>query len=229
MGQLVSQFVGGRQQAVVLMQAVKETPGLAFLGIHGAARQQQFAGAPLADHARQQGTGAHVGARQAHTGKEESHSGRWCAQAQVAGQGHHGAGSGTHPIQRGHDGLWAGPHGCHQGTRHAGKSQQLGHGHLGEWADDFMHITPGAKIAACTRQHHRLDIGGALQTQKPIAQFGIRVEGQRVFTLGSVEGDSGHPVGHAQRKVLRLFSSHLTVLIAHRVVVGNGVFHAMSC
>jgi len=224
--ELRGKLVRGGQQRGVLVQRVEEAPGVALARGHGAAGEQQLARASLANHARQQGAGAHVGAGEAHAGEEECHRGLRRAQAQVGSQRHHRAGAGANAVERGHDGLRAGAHGAHQRTRHAGEGQQLGHGHLGERADDFVHVATGAEVIARAGEHHRLDVGAFLQGQEPVAQFCVRVEGQRVLALGAVERDGGHTAVHAECEVTGACIGHGGVLAAHGVVVGDGVLHS---
>ena len=56
------QRLGLFEQTGAVVQGVEKAPSQALGGAHGAPGKQQLRGAALADHARQQATGAHVGA-----------------------------------------------------------------------------------------------------------------------------------------------------------------------
>ena len=122
------------------MQRVEKAPLQAFLCVHGAAREQQFGRTALADQAGQQRAGTHIGTSQANAGEQKSRLGLLRAKAHIGSQSHHRPSPGANAVNRRNDGLWAQPHGLDQLTRHARELQQLGHAHLGERANDFMHI-----------------------------------------------------------------------------------------
>jgi hypothetical protein len=110
-------------QGVGFAEAIEEAPAFALLAAHGAAGHQEFAGAALADHARQQGTGAHVAAGQADPGEQEGGFRARGAQAQVGAQRQQGAGAGADAIDGGDDRLRAGAHGLDDVPGHAGEGE----------------------------------------------------------------------------------------------------------
>jgi hypothetical protein len=88
--------------SVRLVHGVEPAPGQALVGPHRAPRVQQLGGAALADDARQQAAGAHVGAGQADAREQERRLRRRRAQAPVGRQRHHRAGPGAHAVDGGH-------------------------------------------------------------------------------------------------------------------------------
>ena len=182
----------------------------------------------MTDQPRQQCAGAHVGAGQSDAGEQKRRLGACCAQPHVGGQRHHGACACADAINRRNDGLRTQAHGLDQVARHACELEHLGHRHLRERANDFMDITTRAKITACACEHHHLDVVGQLQRSKQVTQFGIRIKGQRVLTLGTVQGDSRHPGVKGIRKMLGLMRGHCMELRAHRVGIGDEVLHGFT-
>ena len=71
-------------------------------------------------------------------------------------------------------------------------------------ADDLVHVAARAEVVAGARHHHGVHVGGVLQLAEQVAQFGVRVEGERVLALGPVERDGGHRVFHLPEKVTGL-------------------------
>ena len=52
-----------------------------------------------------------------------------------------------------------------------------------------MHVAAGAEIAAGARDDDRFDIVHMLQGAERVAQFGVRLERQRVLAVRPVDGD----------------------------------------
>src|SRR5690606_7444861 len=77
-------------------------------------------------------------------------------------------------------------------------------------------------------QHNHLDVGGAVQGAKQVAQFGVGVEGERVFAFWPVQGQGGYAAFEGIGKVARLVSSQRTELRMHGVVGADVVFHVFS-
>ena len=172
-GRAAGEFAGQRlrlfQQFGRLVQGIEKAPGQALRGGHGAPGEQQLRSAALANQPGQQGTGAHIGTSQPDPGEQKRGFGAGRAQPHVAGQRHHGAGTGANSVNGANDRLRTIAHGLDQVASHTGKGQQLGHAHAGEWADDLVHIAARAKICAGTGHYHRLDIGAAAQAVEQAA------------------------------------------------------------
>jgi len=129
--------------------------------------------AALADQARQHGAGAHIAAGQPDPHEQKRHLGAFGAVAQVRCHGDAGAGAGADAVDGGDHRLAAGAHGLDQIAGHAGEFQKLRHLHLGQRADDFMHITTRAKITAGAGDDHRINILGVVELAEGVAQLGV--------------------------------------------------------
>ena len=111
------------------------------------------------------------------------------AVAQIGGHRDDRAGAGADAVDRGDDRLRASAHRLHQIAGHAGEIEQLGHRHLGERADDLVHVAAGAEVAAGAGDHDGLDVACVLQAAEQIAQLRVGVERERILPLGPVERD----------------------------------------
>jgi hypothetical protein len=158
-------------------------------------------------------------------GEQECSLGGGCAQAHVAGQRHHGAGAGADAVDGADHGLRAIAHGLDEVAGHAGELKQLGHGHLGQRADDLVHVTTGAEVAAGAGDYHRLDIDAAPERLEQLTEFGIGLEGQRVLAFRPVQGDGAHAAFACPRKMARLVGRGGLEAGVHRIGSADVVFH----
>ena len=210
------------------MQRIEKAPLQAFVGGHGAAGEEQFRRPALADQARQQCAGAHVGAGQADAGEQKGGAGLRRSQPQVGRQRHHRAGTGANAVDCRYDGLRAGAHGLDQVTGHAGEFEQCGHAHFGQRANDFMHVAARAEIAARAGQHDDLHVGGVVQGAKQVAQLGVGRKGQRILALRAVQRQRGNAVVEGIGEMLRLVGGQCVELRTHGVGRADVMFHAVS-
>src|SRR3546814_18275361 len=91
---------------------------------------------------------------------------------------------------------------------------------ISDWSSDVCSsdlIAPRAEIAAGAGYHHRLDIRGVDQAAKQVAQFGIRVERERVLALWTVQRNGRNliVVGDAPKKIFRLIAGHAALVMRH--------------
>ena len=71
-----------------------------------------------------------------------------------------------------------------------------------------------------------MHIGRIDQCAKQIAQFSIRIKGQRVFAFGPVQADGGHMVLHAELEMLRLVVLQGMVVAGQLLGLTGQVFRA---
>ena len=196
---------------------------------HRAPGEQQLGRPALPNHAGQQRASTHVRPGQTHAGEQKSRLGVGRAVAQVAAQRHHGTRTGTDAVNRANDWLRAIAHGADQVARHPRELQHLWHAHFCERADDLVHVTAAAKVAARAGDHHHLDIGCIFECVEQVTQLGIRIKRERVLALRPVQGDGAHAVCAAMPgKVPGLVRCLGVKLGAHGVACANVVFHAVS-
>jgi uncharacterized protein (DUF2345 family) len=160
---------------VRLDQAVVEAPALRLLAVHGAAGEQQLAGAPLADDARQHRARAHVRARQADAREQERDlaarvpSRRSLAMAMIApaptqapsiaattGCGQPRASPTRSPVIR---------------VNASSSSIRCSSRIFVQRADDLVHVAAGAEVAAGAGDHDHLDVGRKLQLAEGVAEL----------------------------------------------------------
>ena len=215
---LVQHRVGGTH-------TVEITPLQRFVATDGAAGEQQLTRTALAHDTRQHVAGTHIAACQTHTVEQESGLAARSAQAQVGRHGHDGTGTGTHTVNRGHDGLRAVAHGLDQVASHTREHQQLRGLQANQRADDFVHVTTGTKVVTGPNDHHGLHVVGIPQALEQITQLGVGRKGQRVLAFGAVECDGAHTVTHLPQEVFRLIVGTGLVVACREVGVhcsGNG-------
>ena len=75
-----------------------------------------------------------------------------------------------------------------------------------------MHIAARTEIAAVWGKNNGFDVVFIVQIAKPVAQFGIAVKRQRVFTLWSIKRKCGDAVFNVAVKVLCL-AAHVGSLL----------------
>jgi hypothetical protein len=90
-------------------------------------------------------------------------------------------------MDRGNNWLRAGAHGFDEIAGKLRECQQTGHFELGEWPDDFVDVAAGTKIIAGSGYNYGFDVGGIGKRTKKIAQFGVRLERQRILALRPVQ------------------------------------------
>ena len=175
-GQICGDLLRFAKQVGRFVNRVEKSPGKTLLRRHRTACEQKFTRPALSDHAWKQRAGAHVGACQAHAGEQEGGFGRRAAKAQVARQRHHRSRARANAVNRADDRLRAVAHAADQVAGHAGELQHLGHRHLGQWPDDFMHVTTTAKVAASAGDDDHFHVAGELQRVEQIAQLCVGVK-----------------------------------------------------
>ena len=75
--------------------------------------------------------------------------------------------------------------------------------HAHERADDVVHIAAAAEVFSGASQHDRAHLAHALKGDEGVGEFTIRVERERILSLGPVECDGGDAIAHAPPEVLR--------------------------
>jgi MFS family permease len=206
-----------RQHGFRLDQPVEEAPALALLRRHGAAGVEELRGAALADDARQDRAGTHVGAGKADAHEQKRGLGPRRADAHVGRHGEDRAGAGADAVHRGDDRLRTGAHRLDQIAGHAREGEKaIGVAvllHLDQRADDFMHVAAGAEIAAGACEDDGLDGFVVDQLAKEIAQLAVGVEGERIFSLRPVQRDDADLALNVPLEMLGLVGAR--VKLAH--------------
>ena len=129
-----------------------------------------------------------------------SGGGAWDNAKKYIEEGNHG---GKGSDRRDHR-LRAMAHRLDQVAGHAREFQQLRHFHLGQRADDFVHVAARAEIAARSGHDDGFYFGCPLKACEQITQLGIRLERQRVFLLGPVQRDDADLSIHFPEEMLGL-------------------------
>ena len=91
-----------------------------------------------------------------------------------------------------------------------------------------MHITARAKVAARALHHHGAHIGGVAQSVEAIAQFSVRVKGERVFALRPVQGHRGHAILKSPIEMGGRLPALRAVLRVHGIGGGHVMVHGVS-
>src|SRR5882724_614280 len=225
--EFASQRHRGGQQFFRRAQTIKEAPFLRFISGDASAGEQQLGGAALSDDPGQHGARSHVATSKPHAREEKRRLASRSAQTQIRRHGKDCSRSRTNAIDGRDDRLRTGTHGFHQIAGHTRESKQSRHIKRSKRADDFMDIPTGAKILAGTGQDHSLDIRRLYHRTKQVAQFGVRIERQRIFAFWPVERDACHAIADVVLKILRFVVGQRTRLKNHAGWVG-AVFHRAS-
>ncbi len=75
-----------------------------------------------------------------------------------------------------------------------------------------MHVAAGTEIAAGAGDDDRLDVLGIGQAAKQVAQFGIGLERQRIFTFRPIQGQCCHAVLHREAEMGRTVGSQYAAI-----------------
>ncbi len=209
----------------LVVQGVEEAPGQAFLRRHRAAGEQQLAGAALADHARQQGAGAHVGTGQADAREQEGGlRGLRCRSACRRP-------APSWRRRRRRCRRWRRCTGCGQLRMVLTRSPVM---RVNSSISGMVILVSGPMISCTSPPEQKLPpapvtttalTSVAAQGVEQVAQLGIGLEGQRVLALGPVERDGAHAAVKGPGEMSRLVAGLRRRTAAHGVARADVVFH----
>jgi hypothetical protein len=103
-----------------------------------------------------------------------------------------------------------------------------------------MHIAARTEVVARAADHDDLDVVGELELREQIAQFCVRLEGQRVLAIGPIECECRDASGGDPAEVRRAVGGHVHAIAREQRAldaggafddgrVDDGVVHAISC
>src|SRR5262249_3260177 len=76
-------------------------------------------------------------------------------------------------------------------TGHGGELVEAGAVAAKQRADDVLHVSAGAEAAAGPCDHDRAHLAHFRQPGEGAAQLGVDLEGERVQSIGAIQGDRG--------------------------------------
>src|SRR4029434_4466377 len=92
-------------------------------------------------------------------------------------------------------------------ARHAGERQDVSRSsrflHLDQRADDLVHVTARREVFARAGDDYRAHVRHIGEGAKRLGELTIRVERERVLSLGPVQRDDGDATGEVPAKVTR--------------------------